>query len=288
MNIYDIGTYATEAAAIRREFLEHEEEIIQQIAAGDKSVRYRLIEGNLLLVVKIAYDFLGRGMSLHELISEGNQALMNCAEIFDVSIGTKFSSYVGMAVRRRICVHLLTRNTLLRRTSTCGIQRAMRVLRWARDFEVIHGKVPTTEEISKNFPTLSEKQIKNYMLSVVDRINNTGEEWDLIETVAVCTPEVSESFRKEELSTYLENLMHEELDPRTLKIVKMRTGIGIEAPMTLDEVAQVFGLTRERIRQIYFTGLKKLGRKIDPGIIGHLEYKQEIEENGHGISHRSG
>jgi len=281
MQVPGLKEYATEAKRLREQYLEDEEDIYRRLSEGDDSVRDRLVDGNLLLVLKIAYDYKNRGLPLFDLVSEGNMALINAAGIFKIEYGSKFSTYVGVAIRRRIHMVLATRGSLIKSTNSCGVQRAIKVRRWANNQTSINGEEPTIEEINEEFPDFSELQIKNYMLSLVEKVSGT-EEWNVAEDISICTPEVSSEFRRKELGDYLEKLMTEKLDERTARIVKMRVGIGCE-PMVLNQIAQQFGLTRERIRQIYMQGLRKLKEFIDPAAIGHIHYQREVEEQTHGV-----
>ena len=273
--------YIEEAKRLRGEYVLEEQEILQKIKEGDDSLRYRLVEGNLLLVIKIAHDYKNHGIQFWDIVSEGNYALLNAAMLFDAKVGSKFSSYMGMAVRRRIHAALATANTLIKTANTGGIQNAKKVRLWASDYESCNGTEPSMETIQNEFPNYSMHQIRNYLFSLIDKVTD-GKEWEIIKNIAVCTPEVSHSFRRQELWTYLEKLMEEKLDERTIRIIKMRVGIECD-PMSLAGVTKHFNLTRERIRQIYWDGLRELRRHVDPALLGHIKFKQNIEENTHGI-----
>lgn len=273
--------YMKEAKRLRDEYVLEEEDILERLRNGDDSARPRLVEGNLLLVVLIAHEYKHRGLSLEELISEGNHSLRNCSTTFDATTGCKFSSYLGMAIRRRFHQVIAANNTLLKPTNSGGIKNAIRMRRWVDNFSEQNGREPTVEEIQEQFPTFSKRRIKNYLLHLINRVGDT-DEWQRINEIAVCTSEVGRNFQRRELWDYLRTLMNDHLTRRESRIVKMRTGIGCE-PMTLEEVSDCFGITRERIRQIYMQALRKLASHIDPGMIGHIKLKREIEENSCGI-----
>jgi len=280
MHIQGLKEYINEAKKLRKKFVKDEESILQRLIDGDDSVRIRLVEGNLLLVVKISYDFRYRGMPLWDLISEGNSTLINASEIFDAKRGSKFSSYLGVAVRRKFASALATRGSLIKPGNTGGIQCVMKVRHWANEWKRVNGSEPTIEEIHEEFPDFSNIQIKHFLLSLVDGVRDS-EDFNVIENLYISTQEVSDRFRRQELGGYLEKLMQEKLDKRTIDIVKKRAGIGFD-PHTLEQVAKGYGLTRERIRQIYFLGLKELRKHIDPSTLDHIKYQQQTEVHTNG------
>ena len=233
---------------------------IIEIENGLKAVKNRLIQANLRLVINIAKKYLNRGLSFLDLIQEGNMGLMKAAEKYDYQKGYKFSTYstwwIRQAITRaiadyartiRVPVHVLeTMNKITKVTISL--------------FQDL-GREPNLEEISRKAGLPLEKvrkimKVSNEPISIETPIGD--DESKLGEFIA--DPNSPSPFKeldgislKEEIDKVLSTLT-----PREEKVIKMRLGIGEKTDYTLEEVGEVFGLTRERIRQIEAKALRKL------------------------------
>ncbi|HVN25622.1 MAG TPA: sigma-70 family RNA polymerase sigma factor [Syntrophorhabdales bacterium] len=233
---------------------------MERIERDLNMVRNRLIKGNLRLVITIAKKYLNRGLSFLDLIQEGNMGLMKAAEKYDYQKGFKFSTYstwwVRQAITRaiadyartiRVPVHVLETMNKITRATTPLYQEL--------------GRKPTPEEISHKAGLPLEKvrkimEVSNEPTSIQAPIGDD----DLQLGDFLADPKSPSPFEelvgtscKEEIDKVLSTLT-----PREEKIIRMRLGIGEKTEYTLEEVGDVFGLTRERIRQIEAKALRKL------------------------------
>jgi len=244
-----------EAGIVKRKLIE-----LGEIENGLKSVRNRLVQANLRLVINIAKRYLNRGLSFPDLIQEGNMGLMKAAEKYDYQKGYKFSTYstwwIRQAITRaiadcgrtiRVPVHVLeTKNKISKATEALAQEL---------------GGQPKLEDISLKTGLRLEKVRKIMTVSggAVSMETPVGEDesklGDFIADRKASSPltELVGVSLKEEIDKVLATLT-----PREEKVIRMRLGIGEKTDYTLEEVGDVFGLTRERIRQIEAKALRKL------------------------------
>jgi len=233
---------------------------LSEIENGLKTVRNRLVQANLRLVINIAKKHLNRGLSFLDLIQEGNIGLMKAAEKYDYQKGYKFSTYstwwIRQAITRaladysrtiRVPVHVLeSKNKISKATVTL--------------FQEL-GQEPNLEEISQKAGLPLEKvrkivQVSSGAVSIETPVGDDESKLgDFIADTKASSPftEFVGISLKEEIDKVLSTLT-----PKEEKIIKMRLGIGEKTEFTLEEVGDVFGLTRERIRQIEAKALRKL------------------------------
>jgi RNA polymerase primary sigma factor len=233
---------------------------LDEIENGLKIVRNKLVQANLRLVISVARRYQNRGLSFLDLIQEGNMGLMKAAEKYDHQKGYKFSTYSTWWIRQsitraiadhgrtiRIPVHILETKNKINKATTALYQEL--------------GDSPNIEEISRKTGLPVEKVRKTMRLSGAPVSIETpiGEDestlGDLIADPGALSPlvEFIDISLKEEIDSVLATLT-----PREEKVVRMRLGIGKATDYTLEEVGDLFGLTRERIRQIEAKALKKL------------------------------
>jgi RNA polymerase primary sigma factor len=240
---------------------EEEQELATQIGNGDVRARDRMVRANLRLVVNIARGYAGKGLSLQDLIEEGNLGLLRAVEGFDPSMGTRFSTYASYWIKQSI------KRALINSAKTIRIPAYMVELlsKWrranARLTEEL-GRTPTPEEVArvlglpkKKLPII-KKAIRIY--NSTPQTDQAEAGWSLGEMIMderMKSPE-DELLEHDVLKRVLEML--ETMDQREATVLRMRFGLDDLEPHTLKEIGEQLGLTRERVRQIETEALGKL------------------------------
>ncbi|MCQ2380548.1 MAG: sigma-70 family RNA polymerase sigma factor [Victivallaceae bacterium] len=258
--MYEIGRYSLITK-------EEEIELAAQIHGDDpdlsKRARSTMIKANLRLVVKIAHDFKGLGLPLQDLICEGNIGLMRAVDKFDPTKGAKFSSYAAWWIKQSMRRAIANQS----RTIRIPVQSAAKITKIkmakVRLCEML-GREPSDAEIAEE-TGFSERTVSGLRLADLHTISlndpiqqgEEGEFQDIIPDPQAKTPEqiVSEQEMKDRLHAQLERL-----DERERKIIEMRFGLKGGRALTLEEVSQEIGRTRERVRQIQNQAIAKLKR----------------------------
>ena len=228
---------------------EEEVELAQQIKKGDRKALERLTRANLRFVVSVAKQYQNQGLSLPDLINEGNFGLIKAAEKFDETRGFKFISYAVWWIRQSILQAIAEQSRIVRLPlnqvgSVNKINRAM------NQFEQENERRPSIEELSEHVDIPQEKideamSINTRHVSVDAPLRN-DEEGSLLDVLV----------NNESLKSEIDNAL-QTLNERERNIIKAFFGIG-EPEMTLDEIGTKFGLTRERVRQIKEKALRRL------------------------------
>lgn len=240
---------------------DQEKELARSIAVGDAMARDRMVRANLRLVVNIARGYVGKGLSLQDLIEEGNLGLLRAVEGFDPQVGSRFSTYASYWIKQSI------KRALINSSKTIRIPAYMVELlsKWRRASARLTeelGRTPTAEEVArvlglprKKLPII-KKAIQIYHSTPQSDQSESG--WSLGEIVMDERRKGPEEELLEEdvLNTALELL--EMLDPREATVLRMRFGLDNTPSHTLKEIGQELGLTRERVRQIETEALAKL------------------------------
>jgi len=245
---------------------EEEQELALAIGRGDPQARDRMVRANLRLVVNIARSYTGKGLSLQDLIEEGNLGLLRAVEGFDPAMGTRFSTYASYWIKQSI------KRALINCGKTIRIPAYMVELlsKWRRASTRLAeelGRTPTPEEVARvlGLPrkklSIIKKAIKIYNLTPHSDQPDNG--WSLGEILMdedTDTPE-EDLVKQDNLVHIMEQL--NSMDPREATVLRMRFGLDDNQPRTLKEIGEALGLTRERVRQIEIEALQRLAQSLD-------------------------
>ncbi len=240
---------------------EEEVELAKRIHQGDQEALEKLTKANLRFVVSVAKQYQNQGLSLADLINEGNIGLIKAAKRFDEKRGFKFISYAVWWIRQSILQALAEQSRIVRLPLN-RVGTLHKIGRTASTLEQEYGRAPSTYEIAEELDMSVEEihntlRISNTHLSL-DQPFNEGESnslKDVIEDEKSPSPE--EDVMQESLKKEIERVLST-LSEREAEVITLYFGINREHPLTLEEIGERFGLTRERVRQIKEKAIKRL------------------------------
>jgi RNA polymerase sigma factor (sigma-70 family) len=267
-----IALYLQEISRVKLLTAEEEQDLARRVQAGDTDAERRLVEANLRLVVKIARRYLRRGMSLLDLIEEGNVGLLHAVRKFQAGRGTRFSTYATWWIRQAV-VRALANQA---RTIRLPVHVELLLSQYLKQTNALTqklGRTPTLEEVAaimnrpiaelEHLETLRQQPVSLDKPNVNDGKGTLGD--NVEDPSAAPGASMAAVLRtRADLATVLQDLPDRE---RT--VVTLRFGLGGEEPLTLERIGNRLGLTRERVRQIEGAALNQLrgllaARNVEP------------------------
>lgn len=265
-----INSYFSEVSKIQ--MLTEEEEISQfkKVSKGDKLALDKVVNANLRFVISVAKQYQNQGLTLEDLISEGNIGLIKAAHRFDNTRGFKFISYAVWWIRQSI-MQSIADNARIIRLPNNHINSLKKINKLSAKLEQSLEREPTIDELEH---VLEEMDIKlknsteyNYKITSLDAPVTEGEDLFLYEIIENKDgPQPDDSFKNESLSKDIEKVL-DRLNSRQKTIVSMYYGLLGHQPMTLEEIGEYFDLTRERVRQIKDMAIRVLKNRSNSKVL---------------------
>ena len=240
---------------------DEEVELAQRIKAGDQIALEKLTKANLRFVVSVAKQYQNQGLTLPDLINEGNLGLIKAAQRFDETRGFKFISYAVWWIRQSILQALAEQSRIVRLPLN-KIGSINKINKTYAFLEQSHERPPSAEEIAKELDmTINDvkESMKNSGRHVsMDAPLVEGEDSNLYDVLRSGeSPNPDKELLHESLRTEIERAL-ETLTPREADVIRLYFGLGNQHPMTLEEIGETFDLTRERVRQIKEKAIRRL------------------------------
>ena len=243
--------------------VEEEFELTVKIGKGDEKARNKLIKANLRFVISVAKQYQNQGLSLSDLINEGNLGLIRATRSFDITRGFKFISYAVWWIRQSITQAIINNSRIVHLPLNV-VGNLNKINKASRDFEQEYDRKPSNEELAEILG-ISISLVSNAIevsgadfsidAPLKNDYNNKTSTLDILPDFNQPLPDAN--LTKESLSKEIEYMLSN-LTNREAKVLTMIFGIGREKKATLEEIGEIFNLTRERIRQIKEKALKKL------------------------------
>ena len=266
-----VRRYLNEIGRIPLLSAQDEVRLAKAIERGDEMARQQMISANLRLVVSVAKKYTGHDVPLLDLIQEGNSGLMRAVEKFDWRRGFKFSTYATWWIRQSI-TRAIAEQCRTIRLPVHTHDRLAKTSRVRRDLQLTLGREPTDREIAAEVGFSEEQmaQLNRVARAPVSLDAPVGEDGQTAVGDMIADDEAEEPLEEiadKMLTEHLSEAM-DQLEPREQEVLRLRYGLGTGTPLTLEQIGQRFGRTRERIRQIEGMALRKLRR---PNMAGHLK-----------------
>jgi len=257
----EVGVIAGERLVLHPELSGKEKRELSFLQHDGASVYEHFVRANLRLVVSIAKRYAGRGLPIMDVIQEGNLGLVRAVEKFDYMTGNKFSTYATWWIRQSILRGIADASRLIR-IPVHTVEKIEKLDRIRRDLSGELGRIPTLAELAEAAQITPEEVIKlqhteydTVSLGLPVGEDGTAELGDLIEDAHSAEPfeAVELDFRHNDITRRLDAL-----PPRDATVIRLRFGLDGRPAMTLDEVGELYGITRERVRQLETRSLKRL------------------------------
>ncbi len=259
--IASLDTYLGDIARVELLTSEEEVQLAQKIRQNDKSAQEKLIKANLRFVVSVAKQYQHQGLHLPDLINEGNIGLIKAAQRFDETRGFKFISYAVWWIRQSILQAIADQSRLVRLPLN-QIGNVNRILKEAAALEQKFERPPSPQEVADVLNISVEKVKEAYKISSkhvsMDAPLIEDEDINLVDViVSDSSPNTDHTLDSESLFVEIQRTLAT-FAPRERDVINLFFGIGCKQPLTLDEIAIKFNLTRERVRQIKEKAIRKL------------------------------
>lgn len=234
----------------------------QRTRINGKAAREKLINSNLRLVIKIAKQYKNMGLSLSDLIAEGNMGLMKAVDKYEIGKGAKLSTYASLWIKQCIFRAFDNKSRLVRIPSEAA-RKYPKIIQWMEDYKKLSGEEPSLQEIAKKFKTTEERilsilQARQGALSIDYKV---GEDEGESKTFGEILPDENVSVAKSAEQTNNKEVLLtvlKKLNKRERQIILNRFGIDNHDFHTLEEIGDKFKVSRERIRQLETKALRKL------------------------------
>ncbi|MHC4470476.1 MAG: sigma-70 family RNA polymerase sigma factor [Planctomycetota bacterium] len=256
-----LETYLREINSVRLLTAEQEKDLARAVQVGDMAAREQMIRANLRLVVSIAKNYMNRGLSFMDLIEEGNLGLLKAVERFNPDEDCRFSTYATWWIKQAI------RRALVNTSKTVRIPSYMveMITKWKNaSMELTYklGRQPTIQEVAQE---LDIPQQNLHLIKRAMRANESAGQAVSLDSLLQGKDTLEDPRSRRPDEQVLDNSevdrlqdLLESLDERQSNILRLRFGLGDHEPMTLKEIGEIVGLTRERVRQIENEALRRL------------------------------
>ena len=282
-----LNIYLQQISVIPLISVQEEIELAELIKKGDAKAREKMITANLRLVVKIAQHYSNIGLSLLDLINEGNIGLMKAVERFDPTKGGKLSTYAAWWIKQSIKRALANQSKTIR-LPVHMVDRVTQMRRISAELSEKFGRDPTEEELATemNLPLSRVTHLKSVSKKPASLDSPIGDDESSTLGEVVADENAINPFEKLQSKSLIGdvNIVLSMLDPREADIIRLRFGLEGRDPMTLEEVGAKIGVTRERVRQLQEQALRQLRKNMasfeKQRTLEEIDEEKRIKERG--------